>query len=382
MPAGWERHLDRWQSQGLLDPQTADRIRQFEAVAATGPGGRWLQWVAWGLGSFLVGAGVLLLVSTAWNDLSPVARLSVIMAGIAAVHLAGAAVAGRWPLAADVLHFTGTFGLGPAIFTAGDVFGMSGGFARAVLLWTLGTAVAWRVTRETAYAVMVAVLVPVWLSGEWLAFANQVSIDSVLVIEVGWFLACVAYMTVPAAGPRTVRRALCWTGRILFLPISAFLAARAAHRIENLSGTWVLPPLPDPSMALQVGGWATALLLPLAVAWVLRGKRAWMNLAMAAWAVVLATMPLGSPKLAVYGWLALGAIALVAWAVREADVVRLNLGVAAFAMIVLAFYFDSVMGQVGRSLSLIGLGVLFLLGGYTLERVRRRMVSHVAGGVS
>jgi uncharacterized membrane protein len=78
----------------------------------------------------------------------------------------------------------------------------------------------------------------------------------------------------------------------------------------------------------------------------------------------------------------LGAIALVAWAVREADVVRLNLGVAAFAMIVLAFYFDSVMGQVGRSLSLIGLGVLFLLGGYTLERVRRRMVSHVAGGVS
>jgi len=35
----------------------------------------------------------------------------------------------------------------------------------------------------------------------------------------------------------------------------------------------------------------------------------------------------------------------------------------------------------GRAASLIGLGVLFLFGGYVLERMRRKLVAHVLGGV-
>lgn len=48
-----------------------------------------------------------------------------------------------------------------------------------------------------------------------------------------------------------------------------------------------------------------------------------------------------------------------------------------FALTVLAFYFANVMGKLERSASLMGLGLLFLGGGWLLERTRRRLVAQV-----
>ena len=76
-----------------------------------------------------------------------------------------------------------------------------------------------------------------------------------------------------------------------------------------------------------------------------------------------------------YGICALGSIGLIAWGLREARKERINLGIAGFALTVLFFYFSSVMDKLGRSASLIGLGLLFLLGGWLLEKTRRRLVA-------
>ena len=57
---------------------------------------------------------------------------------------------------------------------------------------------------------------------------------------------------------------------------------------------------------------------------------------------------------------------------------RINLGVAGFASSVVVFYFSSVMDRLGRSASLVGLGLLFLGGGWALEQGRRRLVAEVA----
>jgi uncharacterized membrane protein len=54
-----------------------------------------------------------------------------------------------------------------------------------------------------------------------------------------------------------------------------------------------------------------------------------------------------------------------------------NYGIAAFGLTVAWFYFSSLMDRLGRSLGLIGLGMLFLLGGWVLERVRRRLILQV-----
>jgi uncharacterized membrane protein len=72
---------------------------------------------------------------------------------------------------------------------------------------------------------------------------------------------------------------------------------------------------------------------------------------------------------------AIGSIGLIAWGLHEARKERINLGVAGFALTVLAFYFSTVMDKLGRSASLIGMGLLFLLGGWLLEKTRRRLVA-------
>jgi len=42
------------------------------------------------------------------------------------------------------------------------------------------------------------------------------------------------------------------------------------------------------------------------------------------------------------------------------------------------FYFSSLFDKLGRSLGLMGLGVLFLLGGWALEKMRRRLIEGMA----
>jgi uncharacterized membrane protein len=59
-----------------------------------------------------------------------------------------------------------------------------------------------------------------------------------------------------------------------------------------------------------------------------------------------------------------------------------NYGIAAFAMSVAWFYFSSVMGKLDRAFGLMLLGVLFLAGGWVLERTRRRLLSGMDGGVA
>jgi hypothetical protein len=44
---------------------------------------------------------------------------------------------------------------------------------------------------------------------------------------------------------------------------------------------------------------------------------------------------------------------------------------------VMWFYFSSIMDKLGRSLGLIMLGVLFLAGGWLLEKMRRKLVGSI-----
>jgi uncharacterized membrane protein len=74
---------------------------------------------------------------------------------------------------------------------------------------------------------------------------------------------------------------------------------------------------------------------------------------------------------------ALGSIGLIAWGLMEERKERINLGVAGFALTIVFFYFSNVMDKLGRSASLIGLGLLFLLGGWLLERTRRQLVARL-----
>ena len=70
-------------------------------------------------------------------------------------------------------------------------------------------------------------------------------------------------------------------------------------------------------------------------------------------------------------------VGLIGWGVRERRAERVNLGVAGFALTATAFYFSNVMDKLGRSASLIGLGLLFLAAATCSSAARRRLLAEI-----
>lgn len=119
---------------------------------------------------------------------------------------------------------------------------------------------------------------------------------------------------------------------------------------------------------------------PLAVAYALRKRGAWMNALAIVPAVIISRLTFREvgQELTIYALFALCAIGLIAWGVYEARPTVINVGVLGFAANLLGFYFSQVMDKLGRSVALIGFGVIFLIGGYELEKLRRKLIARVA----
>lgn len=384
----WERRLSHWSTAGLLDPATAARIREYELQRAAAARTRWSVWLALLFGAVLLAAGVLLLVSASWDQVSPMVRLALVVAMVAAFHVAGAVVSPWSERTALGLHLVGTLTLGPAIFLAGEILNLDEHWPAGVMLWAIGALVAWLLRRDVPHFGLVAVLVPAWLLCEWAAIGETGNLRTSVVGQAGAFLLALAYLTARRASASTPvidrtanhRLVLRGLGAVALLPAGLVLGVQAAFHVAPPAWHATLPTLPAVGVALNAVAWSAALVIPLAVALRLRGSGAWMNALAAGWVIALALLPSGVSRLLVYGWLALGAIGLGAWGIREASTDRVNLATVAFALVVLFFYFDNLMDKMGRSASLIGLGLLFLVGGYLLERVRRRILAHTAEG--
>lgn len=84
------------------------------------------------------------------------------------------------------------------------------------------------------------------------------------------------------------------------------------------------------------------------------------------------------PGLLAYVVVATFAVFVIWWGVRQASKALVNLGIVGFAIAVFWFYCSDIFDKVGRSAGLIGMGVLFLAGGWALEKMRRRLLGHMA----
>ena len=85
-----------------------------------------------------------------------------------------------------------------------------------------------------------------------------------------------------------------------------------------------------------------------------------------------------SPNLFAHALVAAFAVFLCWWGVRLVSRALVNLGIVGFAAAVGWFYWSDIMSELNRSLGLIGLGVLFLAGGWALEKMRRRVLARMA----
>jgi hypothetical protein len=74
------------------------------------------------------------------------------------------------------------------------------------------------------------------------------------------------------------------------------------------------------------------------------------------------------------------ALFIIRCGVRASSKALVNLGIIGFALVVLWFYFSDIYDKVDRSLALLGLGVLFLAGGWGLEKTRRGLIGRMGKG--
>jgi hypothetical protein len=105
-----------------------------------------------------------------------------------------------------------------------------------------------------------------------------------------------------------------------------------------------------------------------------------MNLAAAIWVVGLNLAVQVELDILSYAWCAIGSAAMVAWGIYEFRAERINLGMAGFALTIVFFFFSSVMDKLGRSASLMALGILFVGGGWYWEKLRRKLVAGLVTG--
>jgi uncharacterized membrane protein len=368
----WDGRLDRWVEAGLLEPAMAERIRAWEQSQRGIPtpppqGQRWPVRLALGLGGLLLSAGILLFVAAHWETMGPAARYGLVLGTVAGFHLLGTAVAERWPALGATLQACGTVALGGGIFLSGQIFNLQEHWPGGLLLWALGAWLAWLLLRDWPQMMLAAMLTPAWLAGEWMVATERHHGEPVLAM--GLLLLALAYLGAlpgPSGADRAARRALVWIGGLGIIP-AAFLVVASPHVWQGLGD---LSPLRFAcGVAVALGG-------PLGVAWLLHRRVAPALVGLAAWT---AAGPLLAAQrgVAPYVWAAVLSMGLIGWGILERRSERINLGVAGFALTVLVFYFSSVMDRLGRSASLVGLGLLFLGGGWVLERARRRLVATV-----
>jgi uncharacterized membrane protein len=360
-----ESSLDRWTQAALLNHEQAARIREFEAAQSPRRGARAPILIGLGLGGIMLAAGVLLFVAAHWMDLSPAERMALLVCSVGSAHFAAAFCADRFHAMAVTLHAVGTAALGGAIFLAGQTFNMQEHWPTGVLLWAIGALAGWGLLRDWPQLAFSALLIPFWLIGEWMDLVSQ-PMQAYPVVPAFAVLLAICYLSVPD-------RALRWIGGLGVLPAVLTLA---------LWNWWGSTPHSTPD-GYVVFGWMVALLFPLGLAFAYRKAQTWMNVVAAVWVGVLSALtPLHTPVW-IFAWCVIGSAGMIAWGIYESRAERVNLGMAGFALNILIFYFSSVMDKLGRSASLIVLGVLFLAGAWYWEKLRRKLIARVvAGGVA
>jgi len=377
MPAKWEKLLERWVAAGFIDAISAQRIAAFETQNQKTAGLRWPVLIAVSFGGLLLGAGVLLFVAAHWDELSSQARFSLVLLMVAGFHCAGAFATASFSPLATTLHALGTISLGAGIFLAGQIFNLQEHWPAGLMLWALGAWLAWALLRNWVQVTLVAVLTPAWLAAEWIVLTDFERSSHLALSESLVLLALTYFSARTESRDSYPRRALVWLGGLATIPcVFGVLTASDAPlwASSRTAGT-----------AWLAAGWLVGIALPLALAFLLRGRAVRWNLLAALWVVVLGTTGQATtlwpfwPELGPYLWCVVGSVGLVGWGLLERRSERINLGIAGFALTVLFFYFSNVMDKIDRATSLIGLGVLFLAGGWIIERTRRRLVARVTG---
>lgn len=389
--------LSRWQSAGVLESAAADRIRAFESdrtliepakdqekiVQSKAAGIAWQGVVALILGAILLACGVALFVSSHWDEIGPASRLAIVLSVLALFHLGGAVTRSSFENLSTALHAVGTLSTGAAIALVGQIFNMQEHWPAAILLWAVAALAGWALLHDQAQQTLALLLIPAWIFSEmefytsrhigqepylgrfllvWSIFYLTIFIGSRRRVVHGILFAAAAVAAIVGTVMMTAGW-VSWSDTQNFIPFStrfwAWVAIAAIPlAIAAFKGHWgLIPP-------------AAAVVFSVALPWC---QHLWIDRNGAEFGIRPGTR--NEANLAAHALVAAFAICIIWWGVRRVSRALVNLGMVYFAIAVGWFYFSNILDKMGRSLGLIGLGILFLAGGWLLERTRRRLLA-------
>lgn len=373
----WVLHLQRWQDAGLIDDALATSIVAWEKNRSEGrlreaqPSLSWPVRLLVLVGSLLLAAGVLLFVAAHWDQLAPLSRFGLLWVCTVGMHFGGHWFARRLPVMSTGLHAVGTVSLGAGVFLCAQIFHLEVNWSArwGLLLWALAAAVGWWLLRQWPQLALLSLLLPSWLVSllvlELERFDPELKTWSSVPWVVGSVLLALTYFTAPMRPVATpIQRVLLWVGGFLMPPCLLLLGVTASGQ----------PPIPPPTSWSKLLIWVFMLGMPMALAWLLRRHRAWPLALALVW--MLIDLQVQGQRLTALSflWWGLGAVGLMVWGTAEGRAERINFGTALFALTLIGFYVAEVMGRFERSLSLLGLGLLCLAGGWGLNRLRRSLL--------
>jgi uncharacterized membrane protein len=159
-----QRESSAWIEDGILDGSVRDRIlARYDAESVPHRGTMALTLLA----VLMCGIGVLLVIGYNWDRIPAAAKVTMVLAAVAAAF-AGAAVAyaRQRPVLGEVLSFSGTLLFGNGIWLIAQVLHIQGHFPDAFLWFSIGALVAAALVGSTALGVGAVLLSGVWLISE------------------------------------------------------------------------------------------------------------------------------------------------------------------------------------------------------------------------
>ena len=380
--ADFESMLTRWLAAGVLDAEGADRIRVYESEQARPSGLRWQGLVALILGALLLACGVVLFVSAHWDEIGPGPRFAIVIAMVTVFHLGGALARNAYLGLSTTLHAVGTLSVGASIALVGQIFNIEEHWPAAVLLWAIAALAGWILLHDEAQQTLTLLLFPAWLLSEFSYYAEgHIGAN----VYAGRFLIAwaVLYLTFFLGSKRQIVQGI----------LSAVGAIAAVTGVVVLLDGWnSWGNQTYLSLGTRTWGWVFIAVIPLLFA-VFKFFKSVIPVAAAIcfsialpWCLTIKTYhndfgefhntyTHSEPNLAAHALVAAFAVFIIWWGVRHVSQVLVNLGILGFAIAVGWFYFSDIMDKFGRSLGLIGLGILFLAGGWALEKWRRNLLA-------
>ncbi|HET7876038.1 MAG TPA: DUF2157 domain-containing protein [Methylomirabilota bacterium] len=380
------REVREWVSDGLVSPEQAERLL---ARYPDAPGWYARPTALFALiGGGLIAAGIALVVAHNWEEIHRWVKLGGLILLMLAAHGSGLGLRERGhPWAASGCFLIGGSLLLVGIALVGQIYNLSGRPADAVLLWwvlllPVGLALPSAALAGVAYVGLAAwFLTALWDPLTWLGRSLEGSFfyPDLAIAAFGLILFAIGILHGDGAY-RGLGRLLEQLGLVgvvgALLPLGFSWSAWELGRLR-------------PASATVLGLLLLALVASLASAWRLpsdthRARAGFLGglvlllayLAACTLAIAVRTLEPWFPVLRVVNWFLVFALAsgLIVYGARWERSYWVNWGLAFIGIHAVARYVDLIGSLLGTSLLFFSAGVLALALGWTLERMRRRML--------